>query len=373
MKVNNKKQLVLTLIAVVTLLVLVGGATYAYFSTLVTNNFGTQSIGVEAGSTGSVTLNGSSTSFSMQLTPYDMDASNYGDYYVGPSGKVKDTPTEVTLGTAESAVGDSNIYHCTYTLQVSQSYSGTKNLYEVFSGNDSVTVNGTPTYYTASSNELVLYINGVAYDLSNTYNHNLHSNANFEVQGAFDILEGQTSVITAGLKFSNIQTKDQSLLADSGVNISINVKSGTLSCNVTNTWSGWQYYGWQDNNNNPIISPTFDGARGNHLLALRTTYDINGYYQDYGTLPSIPLNDEPVQVCALIDTDMVCLDSQDPTRGDVIPDGTYGNANGYTNGVNIDCSIDTINETATCNKNDSPYENCNVNSHFSPYVSFNCS
>ena len=216
----DKKQLRLTIIAVVTLIALIAGATYAYFAVGTTNNFGTSTINATADSVGNVILQGSNANLTLNVTAVDMArGENDIAYYASSDGK-KTTRTEEVVGTATvSPKTDTNYYHCSYTLRVTQSYTGDKNMYNIFKGTQTV----NESTYTASENELILLVNGVGYDLeSNTLPK--------EIEEEFYIKGEQEVEITAGLQLNNLANKDQTLLAGSGVNLSIEVKDGTFTC-----------------------------------------------------------------------------------------------------------------------------------------------
>ena len=251
---EKKKKTVLTIIAVVTLITLVASATYAYFSVGATSNFGTKVITASTEEIGAVTLNGSSTTLSMDLTAVDMmksctasgaasingtqykvstlekDTKNITlenvkgkcqdiTYYASSEGKTT-TPTEEVLGTASvSPTTDTNYYHCEYTLNITQINTGTKNMYNIFKGTQQV----DGSTYTSSANEFVLTVNGVDYDL--------HSNTlPKQINGEFYIKGEQTKNITAGLRLVNLANKNQNLLAGSNVQISISVVNDSFKC-----------------------------------------------------------------------------------------------------------------------------------------------
>ena len=83
----DKKQLRLTIIAVVTLIALVAGATYAYFSVGTTNSFGTSTINATADSVGNVILQGNNANLTLNVTAVDMARENNIVYYASIEGK----------------------------------------------------------------------------------------------------------------------------------------------------------------------------------------------------------------------------------------------------------------------------------------------
>ena len=212
MEENNKKQKRLFIVGLVFLLLLVVGASYAYFAVTTINNFGTSTINATAGGIGTVTLDGSNASLSMSLTAVDMVQGNDDiTYYASASGKTT-TPTTVTLGTASvSPTSDTNYYHCTYTLNVT--HTGSTDMYTVFS-----------SAANKSDGQIILTINGEDYDF---YDGWPTSN---EVSGEFYIKGTQTKDITAGFRIINDSDINQNYLAGSDIQISISLKNNTFSC-----------------------------------------------------------------------------------------------------------------------------------------------
>ena len=59
-EINNKRNKLLFVLGIIALLLVVMGASYAYFAVTTVNNFGTSTINAQAGNIGTVTLNGNS-------------------------------------------------------------------------------------------------------------------------------------------------------------------------------------------------------------------------------------------------------------------------------------------------------------------------
>ena len=210
-EVNNKKHLTLTLVAVVTLLVLIGGATYAYFSVGATNNFNTITANAQAGSIGSVTLNGTNANLTMALTASDMASSNTNTYYASSSGKTT-TPTEELIATATvSPNNDTNYYKCSYTLNVSK--SGT--MYDAF------TSNSNPT---KGKDQIILTIDNHDYDW---YSEAFPT----AINGTFIVKSGSDYQIKAELRIIN-DIVEQNAIAGTNINISLSVAANSLNCEV---------------------------------------------------------------------------------------------------------------------------------------------
>ena len=114
MNEDNKKKKYLFIIGLVALLILVLGASYAYFAVSTISNFGTRTINAQAGGIGTVTLDGNNAQLNLSVSALDMAQSNAKAYYASASGKTA-TPTEEVIGTASVTPStDTNYYHCTY-------------------------------------------------------------------------------------------------------------------------------------------------------------------------------------------------------------------------------------------------------------------
>ena len=213
---KKRKQLILTLVAVVTLVALVAGATYAYFAVGTTDNFGTTNINATANNVGMVTLDGVNANLTISLSAVDMMASNANTYYASSEGKTT-TPTEVTIGTASvSPSTDTNYYHCKYQLSVT--HAGTKDMYDWFNHQ----TNDVYDYTNRSAGQIVLTINGVDYDFTGNWPNT--------IAGEFNTKVGSPAEITAGFRIVNAEDIDQTYLAGTDINIAINVVANSLIC-----------------------------------------------------------------------------------------------------------------------------------------------
>ena len=131
----DKKQKNLFIVAVVTMIAIVAGATYAYFSVGTTNLFGTSTINATADSMGTVIMQGTNANLTMSLSAVDMMRANDSiTYYATTEGKTTDVSKKETV-IARAYVSpetDTNMYHCTYNLNIS--HTGTKDMYYTFLG-----------------------------------------------------------------------------------------------------------------------------------------------------------------------------------------------------------------------------------------------
>ena len=206
---EKKKILLPTVIAVVTLIALVVGATYAYFSVATTNNFGTRTVTASAADVGSVALVAGSN-LSMSLTAADM--MNKGSdtiYYASASGK---TTTLTTANIATASVTGAGTFTCNYTLTVDDN---TSSMYDAFQNMS-----------TKSAGQIVLSVNGTAYDF------NTSSLFPKTISGTMAGLTASVSKnITAQLKVVNKTSIDQSDLA--GTSITLTFKVTAFSCTAT--------------------------------------------------------------------------------------------------------------------------------------------
>ncbi len=120
---DKKNTMLLTVIAVATLLVAVVGATFAYFAigATATNNAKTTITGsTENANVGTVTLTGNET-LKMELTAADMALANQNHtFYANSDGKATiDTEQELDVGTANLTGGDTGIkYECKAVYKV---------------------------------------------------------------------------------------------------------------------------------------------------------------------------------------------------------------------------------------------------------------
>lgn len=239
---ETKKVVLPTIIAVVTLIALVAGATYAFFAVGTTDNFGTTTINATAASVGTVAV-ASTNSLKLAVSAVDMMNNGTSDinYFAVPTtetSKNYDTPTQATAPTIGTATVTGNgTFNCQYTLQVTPSSTGTSMLtaLKAMSGDEPTT------------GQLILTVNGTDHDL---FNESL-TNGKFEFSGSFTgIKQGTPGAITAQLKLVNKYTAtetyngytnsekiahSQNDLAGTDLTLTFAIKANSLTCTAVNS------------------------------------------------------------------------------------------------------------------------------------------
>ena len=206
---NNKKVIVPTIVAIITLVMLTVGATYAYFTVSATNSFGTKTITATTPSVGSVALS-TGSNLTMTLTAAQMmKQSSDVTYYASPSGATT-TATTANIGTAK--VTGSGTFTCTYSLSVTDNDNSLYDAFQSMTGK--------------STGQIVLTVNGTSYDFNT---------ASLFPQTISGTMTGLTSSasqnITAQLKFVNKTSVDQSSLAGKSITLTFTVSN--FSCTAT--------------------------------------------------------------------------------------------------------------------------------------------
>ena len=244
---NNNKRIIPLVIGIITVAMLIIGATYAYFAVGTTNNFGTTTINATAENVGTVTLSNTNSTLSMDLTAADMMrktawclytptrfciayydtaeecSENIGEtnyrcvgsdinvyYYATPTGKSKndnDSIIEIARATV-SPITDTNYYSCDYTLSIS--HTGTNDMYTKFNTN----------YTNKSQNQIQFYACNTQYDWNNDFPSTCSE--------SMIVSAGHPASIYAGMVFKNLESINQTHLA--GTDISITIQATSFSC-----------------------------------------------------------------------------------------------------------------------------------------------
>ena len=127
---EKKNTMLLTVIAVATLLVAVVGATFAYFS-VQTSSVGLTKASVtgKASATGTLTATTKTTALNLALSGVEMDETKKGTTYYGTTAAVSNGVayntdlTEYELATFTLSGGETN-YNCTYKYNVTFTFTG---------------------------------------------------------------------------------------------------------------------------------------------------------------------------------------------------------------------------------------------------------
>ena len=186
---KDKKTLITMIIGVVALILLVIGATYAYFTVTNNNNFGTKTITANIPDMGSVALT-SGEALTLNMTRALMMEDAKGVYYATPSGVPSTTLTETDIATA--TVTGVGTFDCDYTITITPSAtSASKNLYTAYRD-----MNGT------EAGEIILTVGDTTYDFKTT-----DFSTSKTLEGTFSRLQaGKDKTIKASLKFTNTDT-----------------------------------------------------------------------------------------------------------------------------------------------------------------------
>ena len=183
---ETKKIIAPTLVAIITLVMLTVGATYAYFTVSATNNFGTKTITATTPTLGSVALSSGSNLY-LNLSRVNMMTANQGTYYAVTNSAGTATTTATTTNIATATVTGAGTFSCDYTINVA--YSGTMK--------EALTAAGTA----------ILNVNGTDYDVYSTAFPK-------EISGTMSGLTSSASKsLTASLRFVNTNA-NQNTLAD---------------------------------------------------------------------------------------------------------------------------------------------------------------
>lgn len=248
---ESKKIVLPAILAVITLIALVAGATYAYFAVSAVNNFGTSTINATAEQVGTVALE-AGDSLTLSVDAVDMAKQNSDVNYFavpvvtsGTQAKYETTQSQApVIGTA--TVTGNGTFNCNYTLVVTPSYSTASMLYAL-----SGMSNPEPT-----TGQLILSVNGTNYDLytlSTNSSGNILKDSAFgtavalEIPGTFPgIKDGTSSTrvdghITAQLKLINKTSESsdvahsQNDLAGTDLTLTFSIKPNTFTCTAVNS------------------------------------------------------------------------------------------------------------------------------------------
>lgn len=209
MSPESKKIVIPTLIMVVTLVILVMGATYAYFTANYVISGNTTTVETTIESIGIVSLS-AGTNLNLNISAVDMmKQSGDVNYYATVSGKPQTSENIVAIAIAN--VEGNGIMNCKYQLKTE--ISGTNNLYTKFNNME-----------TKSLGQLILKVDDTEYDFySTTFPKTITGTLN-------GLKEGEPKSIMASFKVVNKSSIDQSPLAGTDLSIKFIVES--INCSI---------------------------------------------------------------------------------------------------------------------------------------------
>ncbi len=213
--INKKSSMILTIIAVATLLISVIGASYAYFSVASNTETKTQ-VTATTPNIGTIGTTGSS-SISFNLTDEQLSYSNRNtEWHITEGGNVSETSSPITIATmAASTVGESISYNCNGTINITLS-----------GGEDSikgVLAEGSLFVKLGKGSNNISELDETVINLSST---NSAITRNFE----YTINKSESASLTADVYFKNTEGI-QDDLADKSINLNITVS--TDSCEIS--------------------------------------------------------------------------------------------------------------------------------------------
>ena len=195
---KNKKLTGSVLVAVITLVTLVIGATYAYFTVATTNSFGTRTATATAESVGTVAITAGSD-LSLTVTRAQMSKTNKGKIYYATGDNI----SSGTLGTVK--VTGEGMYSCDYTM--------------------SITLSGTMLSSINEVRNTILYVNDIPYDIY-TYKDAGTITLNGTING---LVQETPQRIKGNIAVFNTKKDQSSELAGKAISASIKVTNITCT------------------------------------------------------------------------------------------------------------------------------------------------
>lgn len=212
-KETDYRRIIIPVIAaVVALIAITIGATYAYFQVTTSSNVTNSTVNATTAPVSSVALSGGNKTISMNITAAQMMASGADKTFYAPStGSIPvESPSNIIVGTAiQTGVGNNS---CTYTITITPSVY---TLYTAFS-----------TMQGKAANQIVLTVGNQTIDFSaNNFGTTFTKTGNLTTTGA------DTYNITANFKFVNSNTINQNALADKTETFTVGISD--LKCTTT--------------------------------------------------------------------------------------------------------------------------------------------
>lgn len=209
--IDSKMATIQLFLAVLSLTIVIIGATYAYFNVSTNNTFENTNINTRIQDVGNVILSRRTANMSMNLTAINMIKQDSNiNFYASSEGKTTE-PTEEVLGTI-TANGNGK-FNCEYDLVTT--IDSEENMYTVFQN-----------MADKSTEQIVLTINGDSYDFNTAELFPIRKHYIIS-----DLEEDNPAEIKASLKIVNRKDIDQSALA--GTNIMITFAVENFDCQLS--------------------------------------------------------------------------------------------------------------------------------------------
>lgn len=211
---DKKNTMLLTVIAVATLLVAVVGATFAYFSVSATSTSATATVTTKAESVGSIALNSKNAPLYLNLSADQMSKANATKTYHATTSATGYAATTAPGATAvaeivATAVADANVtYKCTFNYSVKT--TGEEAALAVLADDSTLTL---------SASEGVT-LNETSFNLGT---------ASATGTGEVTIADGATATISAAAQFTNTNAEQNGL---AGASIVTTVTFDTFACDT---------------------------------------------------------------------------------------------------------------------------------------------
>lgn len=211
---DKKNTMLLTVIAVATLLVAVVGATFAYFGVTGGDSSATAAVQGSVESVGTVTLSATNADLELVVSDADMSYANRGKtYYAATNEKVTveaggQAPAAYTIATATASDETETTYTCTYSLAVTAT-------------------NSTAPSSNISTDEGWVQFGGTMLTAPNKMT--LNAANGYNTTGSFDINSGDTKTLTFEAAIKNVETESGVL---AGANFDWTFTFNNFSCDV---------------------------------------------------------------------------------------------------------------------------------------------
>lgn len=270
----NKRILISTIIAISTLLILVVGATYAYFAVTSTNSFGTRKVySTLEDQASNVTLEQVESELSLEITRKQMNKNNTGKFYY-LSGNVNHK------NIAKATANGEGRFSCSYELKIEKSYLQGENIKDTIDVLKSLE---------NKNNNIDLFINGNRYDLANISFPFIYKG---ELNG---ITQDTPQYITTNIRVQNTDSNQSNLegsfvnfyytISDFKCELKEEIKNAPSFAVYSNSDSSLRFY----KNNDVVVEGS--EYQGRPVTKLYSNIDEDIMYTSYNNVPWNDLSD----------------------------------------------------------------------------------